>query len=94
MVVALDLERARPPIAHVDDPCFLAWPLHHASRPRRPVPRVGSGFRWTRLLLYEQCSLHITLKIPSSVRLGVRPIFRPKLGDSITARGRAFMVKM
>jgi hypothetical protein len=25
--------------------------------------------------LYEQCSLHITLKIPNSVRLGTRPIF-------------------
>ena len=36
-------------------------------------PRVGSFFRCTRELLYEQCSLHITLKMPSSVRLGSRP---------------------
>jgi len=36
--VALDLERARPPIAHVDDPGVLARPLHHAPRPGRPRP--------------------------------------------------------
>src|ERR1700719_2146464 len=36
-------------------------------------PRVGKRFRWTLLDLYEQCSLHITLKIPSSVMLGSRP---------------------
>src|SRR5215471_3340155 len=35
--------------------------------------RVGSRFRWTRDDLYEQCSLHITLKMPSSVREGSRP---------------------
>src|SRR5438876_1520566 len=38
---------------------------------REPV--VGSVFRWMRLLLYEQCSDHITEKSPSSVRLGSRP---------------------
>src|ERR1700758_1330835 len=36
-------------------------------------PRVGSRFRCTLLDLYEQCSLHITEKIPSSVMLGSRP---------------------
>src|ERR1700752_3898496 len=35
--------------------------------------RVGSRFKCTREDLYEQCSLHITLKMPSSVRLGSRP---------------------
>src|SRR5512147_2300257 len=35
--------------------------------------RVGSFFRWRRELLYEQCSLHITLKMPSSVKVGSRP---------------------
>src|SRR5580700_6026499 len=35
--------------------------------------RVGSRFRWMREDLYEQCSLHITLKIPSSVMVGSRP---------------------
>src|SRR4051812_9996119 len=35
--------------------------------------RVGSRFKCTRDDLYEQCSLHITLKIPSSVRVGSRP---------------------
>src|SRR3984885_10329785 len=37
------------------------------------VPRVGSRFKCTRDDLYEQCSLHITLKIPSSVKEGSRP---------------------
>src|SRR5271156_3090091 len=37
------------------------------------VPRVGSRFKCTRDDLYEQCSLHITLKIPSSVKDGSRP---------------------
>src|SRR5579864_6552776 len=37
------------------------------------LPRVGRRFRCTLLDLYEQCSLHITLKIPSSVMLGSRP---------------------
>src|SRR6478735_278574 len=36
-------------------------------------PVVGSFFRWIRLDLYEQCSDHITEKMPSSVRLGSRP---------------------
>ena len=35
--------------------------------------RVGSRFRCTRDDLYEQCSLHITLKIPNSVSDGSRP---------------------
>ena len=36
-------------------------------------PVVGSFFRWRRELLYEQCSDHITEKMPSSTRLGSRP---------------------
>src|SRR5271168_2185966 len=35
--------------------------------------RVGRRFRCTREDLYEQCSLHITLKMPSSVMVGSRP---------------------
>src|SRR5436190_21912897 len=35
--------------------------------------RVGNLLRCTREDLYEQCSLHITLKMPSSVRVGSRP---------------------
>src|SRR5205807_2370711 len=35
--------------------------------------RVGSRLRCTREDLYEQCSLHITLKMPSSVSEGSRP---------------------
>src|SRR5215472_13173535 len=38
--------------------------------------RVGSRFRCTRDDLYEQCSLHITLKMPSSVSVGSRPRMR------------------
>src|ERR1700682_2720725 len=34
--------------------------------------RVGSFLRCKRELLYEQCSLHITLKMPSSVYVGSR----------------------
>src|SRR5947199_3674815 len=35
--------------------------------------RVGKRFKCTREDLYEQCSLHITLKMPSSVAVGSRP---------------------
>src|SRR5258708_20637585 len=34
---------------------------------------VGNRLRCTREDLYEQCSLHMTLKIPSSVNDGSRP---------------------
>src|SRR6266852_1278093 len=37
------------------------------------LPRVGNRFRCTLLDLFEQCSLHITEKIPSSVMFGSRP---------------------
>src|SRR5437763_10602629 len=53
---------------------------------------VGSPRRWMREDLYEQCSFHIAEKIPSSVKLGTRPIsfrmrsyssgFRPWLATS------------
>src|SRR5690242_9607194 len=36
-------------------------------------PVVGNFLRWTRELLYEQCSDHITENMPSSVILGSRP---------------------
>src|SRR3954451_23007563 len=35
---------------------------------------VGRPRRWMREDLYEQCSFHIAEKIPSSVKLGTRPI--------------------
>src|SRR5450755_1835932 len=38
------------------------------------APLVGSVRRWTFDDLYEQCSFHIAEKMPSSVRLGSRPI--------------------
>src|SRR4051812_1261812 len=36
-------------------------------------PLVGSRARWTRELLYEQCSLHMTLATPSSEYVGALP---------------------
>ena len=36
-------------------------------------PSVGSSFSQTREDLYEQCSDHMTEKMPSSVRFGSRP---------------------
>src|SRR5476651_2032485 len=59
---------------------ITAWPSPISTTPafspgpqmtRGPV--VGSVFSHFFDDLYEQCSLHITEKIPSSVRLGVRP---------------------
>src|SRR6188472_3967242 len=35
---------------------------------------VGSPRRWMREDLYEQCSFHMAEKMPSSVKLGLRPI--------------------
>src|SRR5262249_20832833 len=35
---------------------------------------VGSPLRWMREDLYEQCSFHIAEKMPSSVKVGTRPI--------------------
>src|SRR5690242_11152205 len=35
---------------------------------------VGKPRRWMREDLYEQCSFHMAEKIPSSVKLGTRPI--------------------
>src|SRR6202453_3960438 len=35
---------------------------------------VGSPRKWMREDLYEQCSFHIAEKMPSSVKLGTRPI--------------------
>src|SRR4051794_12672588 len=36
-------------------------------------PVVGRRARCTRELLYEQCSLHMTLRTPSSEYVGARP---------------------
>src|SRR3954447_25135184 len=38
-----------------------------------PGPVVGNFRNSLREFLYEQCSLHITEKIPSSVKFGSRP---------------------
>src|SRR5262249_9916341 len=58
-----------------------AWPSPMSITPAfSPGPwithgaLVGRPFRWMREDLYEQCSFHIAEKMPSSVKLGTRPI--------------------
>src|SRR3979409_2799339 len=58
-----------------------AWPSPMSITPAfSPGPwithgaLVGRPLRWMREDLYEQCSFHIAEKIPSSVKLGTRPI--------------------
>src|SRR5277367_2630915 len=57
------------------------------------LPFVGRRRRCTRDDLYEQCSLHMTLKTPSSVYVGARPsavvILSYSPGDSLCCRARA-----
>src|SRR4029079_5290296 len=76
-----------------------AWPSPMSMTPAfSPGPWITHGAlvrrprRWMRDDLYEQCSFHIAEKIPSSVKLGTRPIslrmrsyssgFRPWLATS------------
>ena len=54
-------------------PAFSPGPCTTLPVPVFLSPRVGSRFRCTREDLYEQCSDHITEKIPSSVSEGTRP---------------------
>src|ERR1700691_2254092 len=54
-------------------PAFSPGPCTTLPGPLVRSPRVGSRFRCTREDLYEQCSDHITEKIPNSVSDGVRP---------------------
>ena len=62
VVVRLHLEDGRQAVADVDHAGVLAGALDDARSLRREAAR-----RCTRDDLYEQCSLHITLKMPSSV---------------------------
>ena len=68
VVVALHLEDGGKPVADVDHAGILARPLDDAGARRR------QRFRCRREDLYEQCSFHIAEKMPSSVKLGSRPI--------------------
>src|SRR5215213_2102262 len=85
-----------------------AWPSPMSITPAfSPGPwithgaLVGSPRRWMRDDLYEQCSFHIAEKIPSSVKLGTRPIslrmrsyssgFRPWLATSSGVIWGSFM---
>ena len=54
-------------------PAFSPGPCTTLPGPVSRVPLVGRRLRCTREDLYEQCSDHITEKIPSSVSEGVRP---------------------
>jgi hypothetical protein len=49
----------------------------------------GSFFRWKREDLYEQCSDHMTEKMPSSTRFGSRP---SALQDAIIFLGRKAVI--
>ena len=96
MVVALHLEHDRLTVADVDD-----------ARRSRPAPGSPTApwsaapSRWMREDLYEQCSFHIAEKIPSSVKVGTRPIsfrmrsyssgFRPWLATSSGVIWGSFM---
>src|SRR6201991_4245478 len=67
-----------------------AWPSPMSITPAfSPGPwithgaLVGRPRKWMREDLYEQCSFHIAEKIPSSVKLGTRPIsFRMRSSSS------------
>src|SRR6185437_5018910 len=59
---------------------IAAWPSPMSITPAfSPGPQithgasVGSFLRWMREDLYEQCSDHMTEKMPSSTRFGARP---------------------
>src|SRR5271168_2481329 len=54
-------------------PAFSPGPCTTLPGPVFLSPVVGNRFKCTREDLYEQCSDHITEKIPNSVREGVRP---------------------
>jgi len=66
--VAFHLEDAGEPIANVDNACVFAWPLDHPRRLGRKFAQMKPrGFVGTMLVPHGE-------KIPSSVKLGVRPM--------------------
>ena len=78
VVVALDLERDGQAVADRDDAGVLARAGHDAASPGRSGSVRSSGLE----LLYEQCSLHITLNIASSRSFGSRPPRRSRMATS------------
>jgi hypothetical protein len=66
MIVRFNLNAATNPSPISTTPAFSPGPCTTS------FPRVGSRFKCTLLDLYEQCSLHITEKIPNSVIFGSR----------------------
>ena len=69
VIVALHLERDRPAVADIDHAGVFLAGFDQNVRARS----VGNFFSSFREFLYEQCSLHMTEKIPSSVKFGSRP---------------------
>ena len=68
VVVALHLEDHAVAVADIDDAGIFARSLDD------PRPLVGSVRSHFFEDLYEQCSFHMAEKMPSSVKLGSRPI--------------------
>src|SRR5436305_11583892 len=79
------LKAAHQPSTRSTTPAFSPG----GTMTRSPV--VGSLLRCTREDLYEQCSDHITEKMPSSVKLGSRPSNSLMRANSSTVRLCALM---
>jgi hypothetical protein len=68
VIVALILNATAQPSPISTTPAFSS-----PAFTRMFAPVVGNFFSSRREFLYEQCSLHITEKMPSSVKFGSRP---------------------
>ncbi len=82
----LDFERTGPALANVNDAGVLSRPLQNSTATCR------QSLQMTREDLYEQCSLHMTLKMPSSVPRRLAPakqFFNPLVFVSRQVRGHA-----
>ena len=84
VVVALHLEDRRLAVADVDHAGILARAADHPRRRRSAASSDGCATD-----LYEQCSDHITEKMPSSVRFGSRPMRVEDALIFLGATGRA-----
>jgi hypothetical protein len=68
MIVRLDLERNTPIVADVDNAGVLTGRHDHTRTACR------QAFEMNSRRFVEQCSDHITLNTPSSVKFGSRPM--------------------
>ena len=71
VIVALHLEDRRLPVADIHHAGVLPRPADDPGRPRSAACAATRGTTCRR-----QCSFHIAEKMPSSVRLGARPMTR------------------